>query len=176
MVTEDLIRVGPSQHTETLNINREFIFKLIFAFILSLIPLGIYRICDLQTGKKKYALLSAFFFMSTPYSFYGIEPLAVERQIVATLFLILSVLLLVDKKLELRKRRIMFMIFSAALIISHYALAYIYLAYIAFIFILNNWIGPDSYWPYGYLPFDGHAILGFLFWAIPLSLFYAYLT
>ena len=75
--------------------------------------------------------------MSTPYSFYGIEPLAVERQIVATLFLILSVLLLVDKKVELRKRRIMFMIFSAALIISHYALAYIYLAYIAFIFILS---------------------------------------
>jgi len=131
------VTILPTIYSVLLNINGEFIFKLVFVFIFSLIPLGIYRICDLQTGKKKYAILSAFFFMSTPYSFFGTEPLAVGRQIVATLFFILSVFLIVDKKLEMRKKRIMFMIFSAALIMSHYALAYIYLLYIAFIFILS---------------------------------------
>jgi uncharacterized membrane protein len=131
------VTILPTIISILLNINGEFIFKLIFAFILSLIPLGIYRICDLQIGKKKYALLSAFFFMSTPYSFYGIEPLAVERQIVATLFFILSILLIVDKKIELLKRRIMFMIFGIALIVSHYSLAYIYLSFIIFVFILS---------------------------------------
>lgn len=47
---------------------------------------------------------------------------------------------------------------------------------VAVIFVLNNWIGPDSYWPYSWIPFDMHALLGFLIWAIPLSLFYSYLT
>ena len=131
------ITILPTIYSVLLNINGEFIFKLIFPFILSLIPLGIYRICDLQTGKKKYAFLAAFFFMSTPYSFYGTEPLAVGRQIIATLFFILSVFLIVNKKVELRKRKIMFMIFGAALIMSHYSLAYIYLLFVIFIFIIS---------------------------------------
>jgi len=47
---------------------------------------------------------------------------------------------------------------------------------VATIFVLNNWIGPDSYWPYRWIPLEMHALLGFLVWAIPLSLFYSYLS
>jgi uncharacterized membrane protein len=131
------ITILPTIMSVLLNISGEFIYKLVFVFVFSLIPLGIYRICDLQIGKKKYALLAAFFFMSAPQSFYGTEPLALARQIIATLFLILSVLLLVDEQMELGKRRIMFIIFGAALIVSHYALTYIYLLYIVFVFLLS---------------------------------------
>jgi hypothetical protein len=47
---------------------------------------------------------------------------------------------------------------------------------VAVIFVLNNWMGPDSYWPYRYIPFDMHALIGFAIWAIPLSLYYSYLS
>jgi hypothetical protein len=44
------------------------------------------------------------------------------------------------------------------------------------IFILNNYIGPDSYWVFSFIPVYGHSALGFLVWAIPLAVFYRYLT
>jgi hypothetical protein len=44
------------------------------------------------------------------------------------------------------------------------------------VFILNNWIGPDSYWTFIFIPVYGHSALGFLIWAIPLAFFYAYLS
>lgn len=47
---------------------------------------------------------------------------------------------------------------------------------VAFIFAVNCWNGPDSYWPWRFIPVDGHDMWGFFFWAIPLSLFYSYIT
>ncbi|MFX0136358.1 MAG: hypothetical protein ACFFDN_22140, partial [Candidatus Hodarchaeota archaeon] len=47
---------------------------------------------------------------------------------------------------------------------------------VAFIFVLNNWNGPDSFWPYGFIPFDMHAIISYVIWCIPLALYYSYLS
>ncbi|NVM53644.1 MAG: hypothetical protein HWN66_08065 [Candidatus Helarchaeota archaeon] len=50
---------------------------------------------------------------------------------------------------------------------------------VATIFVLSNWVGPDSYWAWRFIGgdnFDLHALLPFLIWAIPLSLFYSYLS
>jgi len=47
---------------------------------------------------------------------------------------------------------------------------------IAVIFVLNNWMGPDSYWPYSFIPVNFHTLIGFAMWTIPLSLFYSYLS
>jgi hypothetical protein len=45
---------------------------------------------------------------------------------------------------------------------------------VAFIFLANNYIGPDAAHIFFGLPF--HSILGFLIFAIPLSLFYTYFS
>lgn len=47
---------------------------------------------------------------------------------------------------------------------------------IALIFVLNNYHGPDSYWVYRYIPLNMHQIVGYLLWAIPLALYYSYLS
>ncbi|NVM00769.1 MAG: hypothetical protein HWN67_00415 [Candidatus Helarchaeota archaeon] len=47
---------------------------------------------------------------------------------------------------------------------------------VALIFVLNNWNGPDAFWPYGFLPLDMHAILSYVLWCIPLALYYSYLS
>ncbi|GAB4320598.1 MAG: hypothetical protein Kow0069_24630 [Promethearchaeota archaeon] len=46
----------------------------------------------------------------------------------------------------------------------------------AAVYVFNNWIGPDSFWPYSVLPFPGHSILGFVAWAVPLAWIYQYLS
>jgi len=47
---------------------------------------------------------------------------------------------------------------------------------IAVIFVLNNWIGPDTVQAYFFLPYDFHYLIPYLFWALPLAFFYSYLS
>ena len=38
---------------------------------------------------------------------------------------------------------------------------------VALIFVLNNWIGPDSYWAWRFIPINAESIYGYLIWIIP---------
>jgi len=130
------VTILPTIYAVLLNVSGELTFKFVFAFIFSLVPLMLYRIFELQAGKL-FAFLSAFVFMSTPFSFYGVEPLSLNRQMVAELFFVLSVFLLIDKSVGLRKRTVLFMIFSFGVVVSHYSTSYIYLLFIVFTFVLS---------------------------------------
>jgi len=130
------VTILPTIYAVLLNISGELTFKLVFAFIFSLVPLVLYRIFEVQIGKT-FAFLSAFVFMSTPFGFYGTEPLGLNRQMVAELSLVLSVFLLIDKTMGFRNRRILLMIFSFGVVVSHYSTSYIYLLFIAFAFVLS---------------------------------------
>lgn len=47
---------------------------------------------------------------------------------------------------------------------------------VAAIFIITNWIGPDSAQAYGFFPIDFHYLVPYFLWAGPLALFYSYLS
>jgi uncharacterized membrane protein len=130
------ITILPTIYSVLINISGELTFKLVFGFVFSLLPLVLYRLFEVQTGKT-FAFLSAFVFMSTPFSFYGTEPLGLNRQMLAEFFFALSVFLLIDRSIGLRKRTILLLIFSFGVVISHYSTSYIYLLFIAFTFILS---------------------------------------
>jgi len=130
------VTILPTIYAVLLNISDQLTFKLLFAFIFSLVPLILYRIIELQGGKL-FAFLSAFVFMSTPYSFSGIEPLSINRQMVALFFFVSSVFFLVDKNMGLQKRTVLIMIFSLGVVVSHYSTSYIYLLFIVFTFVLS---------------------------------------
>ncbi len=131
------ITILPTIYTAILRIDGEIFFKLFYPLLLSLIPLALYKMYEQQTNKK-VALLSVFFFMSTPVVFYGIEPLALARQITGQFFFILSMLIITERKLALAKKRVLLVIFAAALIVSHYSLAYIFMFYMIILFFLSR--------------------------------------
>jgi uncharacterized membrane protein len=83
---------------------------------------------------KKYAFISAFFFMSI--STFFTEMLGLNKQIMAELFLVLLLLTIFSKKMKPNIRIACFMIFSFALITSHYAIAEIFSFFILFALIL----------------------------------------
>jgi len=124
----------PTVFSTLSDIEGELIFKVIFPLLFCLVPLALYRIYELQIGKS-VAILSVFFFISSPIVFWGVEPISLTRQMIAELFLALSLFLLVDKRLDPRKRQMLFMIFGAALVVSHYSIAFIFLFYIVLTFI-----------------------------------------
>ena len=125
----------PAVYSTLMNAQGDLVFKILYPFIFLLIPLIIYRICEKQLGKL-IGLLSALFFVFTSTAFYGVEALDLNRQIVGELFLFLSVFLLIIKTIPVTKRRLLLIIFGAALVVSHYALEYIFLAIVALVFII----------------------------------------
>ena len=106
------------------NIEITWVFKIIYPLLFSLVPLGLYRVFQKQTDDK-IAFLSCFFFVSF-FVFYG-EMLQLARQQIAELFLVLLILLMVDKDMNKMKRSVLFIIFGFSLAVSHYGLSYIYM-------------------------------------------------
>jgi uncharacterized membrane protein len=73
------------------------------------------------------SFLSVFFFSTNSVVFW----LFSCRQIVAELFYVLVFIILLNKNLDLSKKRICYLIFGASLVVSHYSTVYIFLFLIA---------------------------------------------
>ncbi|MGB2726937.1 MAG: DUF2206 domain-containing protein [Halobacteriota archaeon] len=101
-----------------------WVFKIIYPLLFSLVPLGLYRVFQKQTNDR-IAFLSCFFFVSL-FTFYG-EMLALARQQIAELFLVLLILSMIDKNMDKIKRSFLFIVFGISLAVSHYGLSYIYM-------------------------------------------------
>ncbi len=131
------ITLLPSVYSALMGAKDELVFKLLYPFIICLLPLGLYRMGEKQFGKS-IGLLSAFFFIFTSVSFFGVEQLSLNRQIIGELFLFLSIFLLINNAISITKRRVLLVIFGAALAVSHYSLAFIYLPIITIFFIISK--------------------------------------
>jgi uncharacterized membrane protein len=131
------ITLLPSVYSVLMRVQGEIVFKMLFPFLLSLIPLTLYRICEKQFGKM-VGLLSILFFVFTYTAFYGPEILSLNRQIVSEFFLLLSIFLLINKTIPMKIRRLFLIIFGATIVVSHYSIAYIYLIIVTLIFIISR--------------------------------------
>jgi uncharacterized membrane protein len=120
------LTVLPSTYSALLNLDGTALFKILYPFVFSLVPVVLYRIWERQIGKAS-SLLSTLFLVSSPLAFYGIGFLSLNRQIVAMFFLVLSILALLDKTMAVGKRRILLIVFGAAMTVSHYSTTYLYL-------------------------------------------------
>jgi uncharacterized membrane protein len=130
------ITLLPAVYSALMHAQGEIVFKILYPFIFSLIPLTLYRVYEKQFGKL-IGLLSTLFFIFTAAAFYG-EPLGLNRQIVGGLFLTLSIFLLVSKTIPVTKRRLLLIIFGAGLAVSHYVLAYVFLVIVTLVFIISR--------------------------------------
>ena len=114
-------------YSNILNMDLTWVYKIIYPFLFSMVPLGLYPVFRRQTDGKT-AFLSCFFFVSV-YIFFS-EMLGLARQQIAELFLVLLILLMIDKNMDKIKRSFLFIIFGISLAVSHYGLSYIYMFYL----------------------------------------------
>lgn len=128
------ITILPTIYSNLLNISGVYVFKILYPLIFSLVPLGLYQIYQKEMGKRT-AFLATFFFMSF-YCFYR-SMLMDARQMIAELFFCLLIFLLVDKKIDSFKKRMLFIVFSMGLIVSHYSVSYLFLFLILFTYIFS---------------------------------------
>jgi uncharacterized membrane protein len=125
------ITILPAFYSSILNIYYDWV-KIIFPLIFSLVPVGLYQIWQTYVGKK-YAFFSVFLFIS--FETFFTEMLGLNRKIIAELFLVLLLIIIVNKSMKPSSKMACFILFSFGLIASHYALAEIFVFFLAFALI-----------------------------------------
>jgi uncharacterized membrane protein len=123
------VTVLPTIYSNTLNMEATWILKIVYPLIFSFLPLALYKMWQTNTDKK-IAFTSAFLLMGE-ITFHS-EMLALARQMIAELFVVLLFLVLLDKKMNSTNAKICFAIFSVSLVVSHYAVSTIFLFFIFF--------------------------------------------
>jgi uncharacterized membrane protein len=120
-----------------------WIFKTIYPLLFALVPVGLFVVFKKQTSDR-IALLASFF-VTFLFTFFTEMP-ALARQEIAELFLVLLLILLVDKRVGSGAGKAplyaLYAVFAASLVVSHYALALIFIAYLVVawlvLFLVDN--------------------------------------
>lgn len=135
------VTILPTIFSQTLQLDPSWTMKILYPFIVSFMALGTYKLYTTQTNSKMAFLASFFFITISAGKGWGSA-----KQTVAQLFYTLLFILIFDKKITLSKKRILFIIFSFALVTSHYALSYIFaFTMLSFLLILTlaNYLKKD---------------------------------
>jgi uncharacterized membrane protein len=124
----------PSIYQSFLNVNGEYLYKILYSLLFSVVPLIVFVISKKYVGEL-YAFLASIFFMSQSlFIRAGINP----RTSTAILFFALAMMTLFSDKIDPLKKRILFIVFMASVIISHYSTAYIF-----FFIMLFGWFSIE---------------------------------
>lgn len=121
------VTILPTVYSTLLNLDVTSIYKILFPLVFAFVPLGLYSFWETYLSKK-YAFISVFLFMAQA-TFYNEMPV-LGRQMIGELFLVFLLLVIVNKKMKRVSKIACFVIFSFALITSHYALAEILLGFL----------------------------------------------
>ena len=103
------------------NIPGAYIFKVIFAAVVSIIPVIIYIISQRYVGKKGAFIISLLFVSQS----YFIYLLGISRQGTAFIFFFLTVMLIFDPDMEKLKKNVLIFLFAVLTLLSHYTTAYV---------------------------------------------------
>jgi len=121
------LTILPQTYAQFLAMEMTGVFKVAYPLLFSIVPLGLYRLFR-QWHDEKTSFLSVFFFVSMIFFFTSL--LALARQEIAEVFLILLILLIFNGRMPLPQRAVLTVVFGAAMVVSHYAITYIYGFYI----------------------------------------------
>jgi len=118
------ITILPTVFVQIMVVDTQWAYKLIFPLFYAFIPIAVFCICRSQLSDNE-ALLATFLFIFNTWFFTVLPGLA--RQGIGELFLLLIITVLLPSKLHIIQNRILLILFSFTLIVSHYALTYLFI-------------------------------------------------
>jgi len=128
------ITILPTIYSAVLSLEGTWILKIVYPLIFAFVPLGLYQLFKSKVSKE-VAFFSVFFFVSNMVFFNEIVELA--RQMIGELFYILLFLTLFSNNVKGSARWLLFTVFSFGLVVSHYAMAYIFLGFIFVVWLVG---------------------------------------
>jgi uncharacterized membrane protein len=127
------VTILPTIYSVVLDLSGTWLFKVIYPAIFAFVPLGLFMLFKLKMSRE-VAFFSAVFFISNVAFFTDLTQLA--RQMIGEVFYVLLLLTLFNHKIEGTSKWVIFAIFGSSLIMSHYSLAYVFLASIAAVWVI----------------------------------------
>jgi uncharacterized membrane protein len=116
------ITILPTIFKVLTNMNSEYIFKLYYSIIGSVIPLLVYLVTS-KYFKKEYAFYAALLFT---FQIFFIIMIGSARQEIAILFFFLAVMVLFsDFKEKILQKKILFLLLVFSIVVSHYTTSYV---------------------------------------------------
>ena len=131
------ITILPTIYQKFCNVSLAYVFKVIYPFLFALVPLTLYELFRKYVCSKNSFL--ACFFMVSIISFYAEMP-QLLRQEIGEIFFVLSILLLMDSKLDETRKYFLLVLFLVGITFSHYSMAYYFAFLILFTAIFHQLI------------------------------------
>ena len=125
------ISLLPAIYQSILNVNSEYLFKILYSLLFSISPLVIYVLSEKYVGAGYAFLASCFFMFQSRFLITSFGP----RTSVAILFFALAMMMLFSDRIAPLKKRFLFIVFMASCIVSHYSTAYIFFFIILGVFV-----------------------------------------
>ena len=128
------ISLLPTIYQLFLNVNPEIFFNIFYVLLFSLAPLVVFVISKKYIGDFYGFLASIFFIFQARFIFAA----GGSRTNVAILFFGLAMMTLFSDRIDPLKKRILFIVFMASCMVSHYSTTYIF-----FFILLGTFIGVE---------------------------------
>ena len=116
------ISLLPTVYHSILNVDAEFLFKILYSLLYSISPLAIYVISKKYVEEGYAFLASCFFMFQVQFLWAAIN----ARTNTAILFFGLAIMTFFNDKVDPLKKRILFIVFMASCMVSHYSTTYIF--------------------------------------------------
>jgi uncharacterized membrane protein len=131
------ITILPTIYQVLSNMNPEYVFKLVFGLLGSILPLMVYTVAKKYLNKK-FAFFASILFV---FQVFLIDIVGAVRQEVAIIFFFLAVIVIFDCFGETKFERsgvkkLLFLIFVSSMVVSHYATSYVAFALLVPILLL----------------------------------------
>lgn len=125
--------IFPTIYSNMLNLEGTWIFKIVYPIIFALVPVGLFQIYQ-KYVEKKTAFIAAFFILAD-VTFLAEMP-GLPTQMISEFFLVVTLLVIFHGKIDLTKKTILFTVFSAGMIVSHYGISYIFMFLILIVWLV----------------------------------------
>jgi len=116
------ISLLPTIYQSILNVHTEYLYKILYSLLCSVFPVIVYIISK-KYIEEGYAFLASMYFMSN-HTFLWTEYNA--RANIAMLFFAFAMMTLFNNRIDPLKKRILFIVFTASCMVSHYSNTYIF--------------------------------------------------
>lgn len=120
----------PTIYSNVMNLDPTWVIKIVYPLLASLALLGLYRLF-LIYAEKEAAFLGAFLFITA--SLGGLGSL---KEWIATIFYVLLFYVILSDKISTLNKKLLFILFSGGLIVSHYAKSYIFMFILLLVWII----------------------------------------
>ena len=118
------ITILPTEVAQIVHIDNPYVYKVFFQLIFALCPVLVYTIAR-RYWSTSIAVLAAAYFIGFP-TFFTDMPF-INRQEIAFLFACVAILSITNVEWSLRRRRLVFLLATVGMEISHYSTMYLFL-------------------------------------------------